>query len=186
MDDRNIVKLYFDRDERAIAETKIKFDKYLKKIAFNILSSDEDSEESVNDTYLAAWNSIPPHSPDVLSTYLAKITRRISIDHFRKRNRDKRQASEYALALSELEDTLLGGTSPEDTLELKLLTEAIERFLSEQSPAARHVFIGRYFYCDSVRDVASYCNMSVAGVKSQLHRTRTKLREYLTKEGFII
>ena len=106
MQDEKIVELYWKRDESAVRETQEKYENYLYKIAYNILSDKEDSNESVNDTYLAAWNSMPPHKPNVLSTYLGKLTRRISIDIFRKRNRIKRQVSEYALSLTELQDCI--------------------------------------------------------------------------------
>ena len=112
MQDEKIVELYWQRDESAIEETQGKYGRYLGKIAYNILADLEDSQESVNDTYLAAWNSMPPQKPSVLATYLGKITRRISIDIFRRRHREKRQASEYALSLSELEDCVGGGPSP--------------------------------------------------------------------------
>lgn len=114
MRDDEIVTLYWKRDERAIKETKNEYGRYLFKIANNILDDFEDSRESVNDTYLAAWNSMPPHRPSILSTYLGKITRRISIDIFRKKNREKRRASEYALSLSELEECISGGSMPEE------------------------------------------------------------------------
>lgn len=97
MQDENIVALYWERNEGAIEETKNKYEHYLFKIAHNILLDFEDSQESVNDTYLAAWNSMPPHKPSILSTYLGKLTRRISIDVFRKKNRQKRKASEWIL-----------------------------------------------------------------------------------------
>lgn len=111
MEDEQIVTLYWDRDETAIQETQTKYDRYLTKIACNILADMEDSRESVNDTYLAAWNSIPPQRPSVLSAYLAKLTRRISIDRFRYRTRDKRRDSQYALSLSELDDCVSGGNT---------------------------------------------------------------------------
>ena len=112
MEDEQIVTLYWNRDETAIQETQTKYDRYLTKIACNILADMEDSRESVNDTYLAAWNSIPPQRPSVLSAYLAKLTRRISIDRFRYRTRDKRRDSQYALSLSELDDCVSGATPP--------------------------------------------------------------------------
>lgn len=104
MQDEKIVALYWERNETAIHETEQKYGRYLTKIAYNVLADLEDSKESVNDTYLSAWNSMPPHKPEILSTYLAKITRRISIDIYRKKNRKKRQPSEYALSLEELEE----------------------------------------------------------------------------------
>ena len=186
MQDEKIVELYWQRDESAISETQAKYENYLYKIAYNILSDKEDSNESVNDTYLAAWNSIPPHKPNVLSTYLGKLTRRISIDIFRKRNRIKRQGSEYALSLNELNDCLSGDNSPEKDYEAKLLGEVINAFLRTLSDDARNVFIGRYYFLDSVKDVAKYCGISESKAKTLLFRTRNGLREYLEKEGFTI
>lgn len=185
MQDEKIVELYWQRDESAIKETQSKYNAYLYKIAYNILNNREDSNESVNDTYLAAWNSIPPHKPNILSTYLGKITRRISIDIFRRHNRQKRQGSEYAISLQELEDCLADTSTPESELEIKVLGEAINTFLRTLSPDARNVFIGRYYYLDSVRDVAKYCKMSESKAKTLLFRTRNSLKEYLIKEGFL-
>lgn len=184
MQDEKIVSLYWKRDERAIKETQIKYDRYLTKIAYNILADFEDSKESVNDTYLAAWNSMPPHKPDVLSTYLGKMTRRISIDIFRKKNREKRKASEYAVSLAELEDCIAGDESPEGSMELQFLVETLNTFLRALPPDARNTFIGRYYFLDSVKEVASYCKMSESKAKSLLFRTRNRLREYLREEGF--
>ena len=184
MEDEKIVSLYWDRDETAIRETEVKYDRYLTKIAYNILADREDSRESVNDTYLAAWNSIPPHRPGVLSTYLAKLTRRISIDRFRYRTRDKRRESEYAVSLSELGDCVSGGNTTEEIVNVKLLADAIGIFLRLQSEEARNAFIGRYYFLDSVKEVAAYCGMSESKCKTLLHRTRLGLKEYLRKEGF--
>lgn len=185
MEDRQIVALYWQRDEAAIDETSQKYGQYLAKIAFNILADREDAQESVNDTYLAAWNSIPPHKPGVLSTYLGKLTRRISIDRFRKYTAQKRGAGEYALSLQELEGCISGGDSTEETVEAQLLAESITAFLRELPPETRHVFIGRYYYLDPVKEIARYCRITESKVKILLHRTRIKLREHLEKEGFI-
>ncbi|MBE6573875.1 MAG: RNA polymerase sigma factor [Ruminococcaceae bacterium] len=184
MEDNMIVELYFERDERAIAETERKYDRYLTKIAFNILSDTEDSRESVNDTYLAAWNSIPPNKPSVLSTYLGKLTRRISIDLFRKRNTQKRKASEYSLSLEELSEARDPSSQPEKEIEDRLLGKAISDFLRTLSNDARDLFIIRYYYLDSLKDAAKYCNMTESRAKSLLFRTRCSLKEYLIKEGF--
>ena len=129
MQDEMIVALYWKRDESAISETERKYGRYLSKIAYNILSDWEDSKETVNDTYLKAWSSMPTHKPSVLSTYLGKITRQLSIDAFRTRNRDKRKHSEYAVSLSELEDCISGSETTEQSIELKLLAEAINTYL---------------------------------------------------------
>lgn len=184
MQDHQIVALYWQRDEAAIGATQEKYGQYLSKIAYNILSDWEDSQESVNDTYMAAWNSMPPHKPEALSTYLGKLTRRISIDLFRKRNRLKRQASQYALSLSELEDCAATGPSPEDTVQMQLLAEVINRFLRTLSEDARNLFIGRYYFMDPLKEVAAYCGIGESRAKSILYRTRRSLKAYLQKEGF--
>ncbi len=185
MEDENIVALYWQRDESAIQETKDKYGLYLSKIAYNILCSPQDSEESVNDTYLAAWDSMPPHRPSVLSTYLGKLTRRISIDIFRRKNRNKRQASEYALSLDELKDCISAKESaPDCALETQMLADAIQKFLSTLSEDARNLFIGRYYFLDPLREVARYCGMGESKAKSMLFRTRCNLKAYLEQEGF--
>lgn len=184
MDDEKIVSLYWNRDESAIRETEEKYDRYLNKIAYNILNNHEDSRESVNDTYLAAWNSMPPHKPSVLSTYLAKITRRLSIDIFRHRNRDKRKGSEYALSLSELGDCVSGGNTTEEIINVKLLADSIGIYLRTLPEDTRNLFISRYYFLDSLREAAACCGMTESKAKSLLHRTRLGLKEYLTKEGF--
>ena len=186
MRDDEIVTLYWKRDERAIKETKNEYGRYLFKIANNILADLEDSRESVNDTYLAAWNSIPPQRPSVLSTYLGKLTRRISIDLFRKKNREKRRASEYALSLNELEECIPGGSMPEDEVEVKLLAKSINDFLRMQPEEARNLFVGRYYFLDSLKDVARYCGMSESKAKSILFRTRCSLKTHLEQEGFMV
>lgn len=185
MQDSQIVDLYWDRNETAIDQTDKKYGRYLTKIAYNILADREDSQESVNDTYLAAWNSMPPHRPDALSTYLGKLTRRISIDLFRKRTSQKRGGGEYALSLQELEGCISGGNTTEQALDLQLLSEAIETYLRSVTQEARNVFIGRYYYLDPVKKIAGYCRISESKTKILLHRTRQGLWEYLQKEGFV-
>ena len=186
MEDERIVALYWERSEQAIAETQIKYDRYLQKIAQNILNNMEDSRESVNDTYLAAWNSMPPHRPGILSAYLAKLTRRISIDRFRYRTRGKRVASEYALSLSELSDCVSGGNTTEEIVNAKALADAIGVYLRLQSQEVQTAFLGRYYFLDPVKEIAAYLGMSESKVKSLLYRTRLGLKEYLEKEGFCL
>lgn len=186
MEDEQIVNLYWNRDEEAIRETEIKYDRYLTKIAYNILCDREDSRESVNDTYLAAWNSMPPHRPGVLSTYLAKLTRRLSITRFRYRTREKRRESEYALSLEELSDCISAGNTTEDLVNLKHLADTIGIWLRLQSEEARNAFLGRYYFLDSLKEVAAYCGMSESKCKSLLYRLRLDLRAYLEKEGFTV
>lgn len=185
MEDSQIVGLYWDRDENAITQTQRKYESYLSQIAYNILADREDTQESVNDTYLAAWNSMPPHKPDILSTYLGKLTRRISIDLFRKKTSQKRGAGEYSLSLEELGECVTGGDATEEAVEAKLLAEAIANYLQAQSQETRHVFIGRYYYMDPVKEIARYCRISESKVKILLYRARQGLRIHLEKEGFM-
>ena len=184
MQDEMIVSLYWQRGENAISETERKYGRYLTKIAHNILSDWEDSKETVNDTYLKAWNSMPTHKPSILSTYLGKITRQLSIDVFRTRNREKRKSSEYAISLSELEDCVSGSETTGQSVELKMLGEAINAYLRTLPAEARNTFVGRYYFADSIREVADYYGVSEPKVKSMLYRTRQGLKKYLEKEGY--
>lgn len=145
MRDEEIIALYWQRDEEAIGQTRKKYGGYLSKIAYNILFDREDSEESVNDTYLCAWNSMPPQKPKALAVYLDKLARQTAIDIFRKRNSKKRQASQYACSLEELEECLSGGNRTEQDVDLNLLTAAIGAYLLTLSDDARNLFIGRYY-----------------------------------------
>ena len=183
MQDEKIVELYWARNEMAIHETEQKYGRYLTKIAYNILSDMEDSKESVNDTYLSAWNTIPPYKPDVLSTYLAKITRRISIDIFRRKTRKKRRPTEYEMSLEELGDCVSAGDTTEAAVDVQLLAEAINEYLRSISAEARRVFIGRYYFMDPLKEVAAYCGMSEGKAKTILYRTRCGLKAYLEEEG---
>lgn len=182
--DETIVELYWERKESAIEQTEQQYGGYLQKIAYNILSDTEDSKECVNDACLAAWRSIPPHRPKVLRSYLAKLTRQIAIDRLRSRKSIKRKASEYSLSLSELSDTFSCGDSVEDAFDAELLREAIGKFLLTIPKEARVAFLGRYYYFDSLKEVAAYCGMKESKLKSLLYRTRQNLRDYLIKEGF--
>ncbi len=186
MTDERIVELYWNRDESAVAETQSKYGRYLTKIAYNILTDMEDSLESVNDTYMHAWKSIPPHRPSVLASYLAKITRRVAIDILRRKSRDKRIPSEYTFSLSELEECISDTKQVEQQIEAEELGKAIGAYLKTISADARRLFVGRYFYLDSLKDVARYCGMSEAKAKSMLYRTRCGLKAYLEQEGYHI
>ena len=184
MEDAEIVELYSARDEDAVGQTKTKYGAYLNRVAYNILADLEDSQECVSDTLLAAWRSMPDNRPKNLRTYLGKITRQVSIDLYRRRNRMKRYASEYAISLEELGDSFTDGRTPEDELNARLLTETVNRFLRTLPDEARNTFIGRYYFFDSVKNVARYCGMSESKCKSILYRTRQRLKVYLQKEGF--
>ncbi|MBP1574078.1 MAG: sigma-70 family RNA polymerase sigma factor [Oscillospiraceae bacterium] len=184
MEDLKIIELFFDRKEYAIAETERKYGGYLSKIAYNILFDSEDSEECVNDTYMKAWNTIPPQKPEVLRTFLGKITRRLAIDVFRKKHAEKRGNSEFALSLSELDECIPDNLSAEAEFEQKELSESINRFLASLSKENRDIFICRYFYSDSIKEIASSFQSNEAKIKSSLFRSRKILKEQLLKEGF--
>lgn len=184
MEDEKIVALYWNRDEKAIEETAAKYGRYCYSIAYNILESHEDAEESVNDTYAGAWNAMPPHRPAVLSAFLGKITRRISIDKWRRRNSEKRGGGETAMVLEELKDCIAPDGDVQAKLEGKLLTETVKEFVAGLSATEQKVFLCRYWYLDSTEAIAKRFGFSQSKVKSMLHRTRAKLRAALNKEGF--
>ena len=181
-----IVDLYWQREEKAIRETEKKYEGYLMCIAYHILADTEDSKESVNDTYFKAWNSMPPHKPAALSAYLGKITRQVSIDIYRKRKSVKRRTSEYAIALSELGECVTDGNTPWKTLELQMLADAISVYLRKLPSQMCNVFLCRYFFGDSIREIAEYFGVSESKIKSMLYRMRCSLKKYLEEEGFVI
>ncbi len=166
MEDFKIIELFFERKECAIAETERKYGRYLSKIAYNILFDSEDSEECVNDTYMKAWNTIPPQKPMVLRSFLGKITRSLAIDIFRKKHAEKRGNSEFALSLSELDECIPDKLSAESEFEQKELSESINRFLASLSKENCDIFICRYFYSDSIKEIASFFGSSEAKIKS--------------------
>lgn len=186
MEDQQIVDLYFARDEQAVAQTAAKYGKYCFQIAYNILSHYRDAEEAVNDTYLGAWRSIPPHRPQRLSTYLGKITRRISIEKWKANHAQKRGGGEVAIALEELGECIPGGETPEQAMEMKELTARINQFLKMLPDTEQKVFINRYWYLTPVKSIARDFGFSESKVKSMLSRTRGKLKAYLQKEGIAI
>lgn len=185
MDDSRIIDLYWSRSESAISETAAKYGSYCYSIAYNILTNNEDAEESVSDTYMAAWKAMPPRRPSILATFLGKITRHLSIDRWRSRNRYKRGGGEIILALEELEDCAADSQTVEKAYERKQLAAAFNRFLEALPETERRVFLCRYWYLDSISDIANYYGFSTSKVASMLHRTRGKLRAALEKEGLL-
>lgn len=185
MNDANIVELYWNRNEDAIKETSKKYGNYCYSISYNILGRNEDAEESVNDTYLVAWDSMPPHKPKNLATFLGKITRRISIDKWRHKNAKKRGNGQIDEALEELSECISDSNSVEKTIEAELLNKTINKFVRALPEAEQTVFIRRYWYLDSVKDICRLCGYSKTKVQSMLFRTRKKLRETLDKEEVI-
>ena len=184
MDDKSIVDLYFNRNEEAITQTDKKYGRYCYSIAYNILNNKEDAEESVSDTYMTAWRSIPPRCPSVLSTFLGKITRHISIDRWRERSATKRGGGEVPLALEELKDCISGMQDVEMEYERKEVLKTYAKFLEALPTTERRVFLCRYWYVESIETIADKFGFSQSKVKTMLHRTRVNLRKQFAKEGF--
>ncbi len=180
MDDKRIVELFWERSETAIRETVKKYGKYLRYIAFRILEDEQDSEEIENDTYLRAWNVIPPQRPDPLKGFLGTICRNLALNRYDEKTAQKR--GEPALALEELSECL-PDASGEDMVESLVLRAALDSFLGSLDAKTRVIFMQRYFYVCSVREIAKRCGMKESAVTMLLFRTRQKLKEHLCKEG---
>jgi RNA polymerase sigma-70 factor (ECF subfamily) len=184
MDDLKIVQLYWDRDEQAIPATADKYGSYCTSIAKNILGNKEDAEECVNDTYLNAWNSMPPHRPSVLSTFLGKITRNLSFNRYKHNTADKRGGGELLVVLDELADCVSGKDDMEQEFDHQELVKAINAFLDTLPRGKRSIFICRYWYTDSISDIANRHGMKDGAVSMTLNRLRANLHDYLLERGF--
>jgi len=185
MDDRQLVELYWARDERSLSITAEKYGSYLHAIAMNILEAKEDAEETVNDTYHDVWNAMPPHRPSVLAAFLGKITRNLSIDKWRARSAAKRGSGEAALVLDELEGCVSGPDDTAASAETKELAGYINAFLDSLPETERSVFLCRYWYMDPIDSIANQFGCSRSKVASMLFRMRNRLKELLEKEGLI-
>ena len=183
MEDNQIVELYWARSERAITETASKYGTYCYAIANNILQNAEDAEECVNDTYIGAWNAMPPHCPSILRTFLGKLTRRISLKKQRDQTRDKRGGGEVALAFDELEECVPANAAVEEDVIAAELPQILNRFVAGLPEPERQVFLCRYWFFDSLEQICGEFHFSGSKVKSMLHRTRAKLRAFLRQEG---
>lgn len=186
MEDKQIVALYWQRSERAISETAGKYGNYCYTIAYNILYNNEDADESVNDTYMGAWNSMSPNKPDILSAFLGKITRNIALNKWRHRNAEKRGGGQVTVALDELLECIPSEEKPEDKIETMELAKMIDVFLAGLKDMERRVFVCRYWYLDPITEICKQFGYSESKVKSMLFRTRNKLQAYLEKEGIFI
>lgn len=185
MDDKSIVALYFSRSEDAIRQTDKKYGRFCYSIAYNILNNKEDAEESVSDTYMTAWRAIPPRQPSVLSAFLGKITRHVSIDRWRERSASKRGGGEVPLALEELEDCIAGMQNVEMEYERKEIVKVYVKFLDALPITERRVFLCRYWYAESIVSIADKFGFSESKVKTMLHRTRAKLRKRFAEGGYL-
>jgi len=186
MDDNKIVELYWNRDETAIKETKDKYSNYCFTIANKILHNQEDSEEALNDTWLAAWNAMPPHHPLILSTFLGKITRNLSLNKWRMLSADKRGGGQTAVSIDELEECIPDERNIRESLEAEIIAESINDFLGDLKESERKVFVCRYWYFDSIDEIARRYGFTQSKVKMMLKRTRDKLKDYLINEGVIV
>ncbi len=184
MDDNEIIDLYWGRSEEAIKATDEKYGAYCLKISLNILEDLSDSEENVNDTYLQAWSAIPPQRPNSLKAFLAKIARNLALNKYKAAHAQKRHASEFAISLDELDFCTPSKINVEDEAEIAGLSKCISDFLYQQKTDARNVFVCRYFYCESIEEIASRFGYSHSKIKSMLLRTRTRLKSFLQREGY--
>ena len=179
MEDGQIVEMYWNRLENAITETSQKYEKFCRHIAHRILYNAADEDECINDTYLRTWNSIPPQRPDSLRAYLGRITRNLALNMWEKYNARKRGADMVTLALEELEECIPNTNSMEHVAEQMVLTESLNLFLGQLSKETRVIFMERYWYFASIKEIASKYEMSESKVKMTLHRTREKLKPEL-------
>lgn len=185
MNDNKIIKLYWNRNENAIIETEKKYGRYCYSIAHNILQNEDESNECVNDTYLKIWNAIPPQRPSVLRLFLGKITRNLAINKYEKMRAKKRNI-ELEYLLGELEECLTSGENIEEITEYKELTNYLNEFLEALSPQKRKIFLARYWYASSIKEIASQNKLNENNIKVILHRTRIELKDYLTERGVVI
>ena len=181
--DEDIIELYWRRSERAISETDTKYGKYLFTIAYNIVHDRLDSEECLNDTYIGTWNSIPPHRPNVFQVFLSRITRNIAIDKYRTNTADKRINSELTVSLEELNDCVCIDPSIEEQMLVSEISQVLNDFLASLSEREKFIFVCRYYYSDSVINIAKMLQVTERTVFRNLAKSREKLREELIKAG---
>ena len=184
MTDEQIIEMYWNRNEQAISVTSEKYGTYCYSVAYGILHNEEDSKESVNDTYLSAWNSMPPHKPSVLKTFLGKITRRLSIDKWRRKNAEKR-GGEIEEVLDELSECISQSGDPIAEIEKETLDKTINTFVRDLKDTEQRVFLCRYWYAKSIKEIAKIFGFSESKVKVMLMRTRNKLKARLETEGLL-
>lgn len=186
MRDTEILDLYWGREERAITETQKSYGNYCYSIAWNILHIREDAEECVNDTWLRAWNAIPPTRPHRLGLFLGTITRNLSFDRWKQKNALKRGSGEMEAALDELAECVPAAGSTEDAVEEAELQRSLNRFLGTLKERERNIFLRRYWYAEEYSDIAERYAMNVNTVKTTMFRVRGKLKEHLEREGVVL
>ncbi len=186
MEDAAIVELFWQRSEDALRQTDAKYGKLCRHLSNNILHNPSDAEECVNDSYLRVWNLIPDARPNFFQAFLCRIVKNISLDRVKFETAKKRSPGGVA-CIDELEECVASPVgSPEEAADENALTQAIAAFLKTQNDTARRIFVRRYWYCDSMREIAADYGETEARISSQLYRTRQKLREHLKGEGFAV
>ena len=186
MDDSRIIDLYWARSQQAIAESERKYGAYCRTVARNILGRAEDAEECVNDTWLRAWDTMPPQRPTLLQAFFGKLTRNLSLDRWRRDRAQKRGGSQVELALEELEDCLAARDRVEETIDAKATAGLISEFVRGLSKTDRVLFVRRYWYLDDIQTLARRMGMGQSQIKSRLHRIRQRLKAELEKEGVAV
>lgn len=186
MNDAQIVELFFLRDEQAIRESMDAYGSYCRAVAGNILRDPADAEEAVADTWLKAWESIPPKRPLHLRLYLGRITRNLALSIWRKNNAYRRGEGQTALALEELGECVSSGDSPEEWVNMRELEKAVSAFLRQETAMRRTIFLRRYFYMEEISVIARRYCLRETNVRMMLTRTRQKLKKYLMQEGYIV
>lgn len=185
MVDEKIVDLYWERNPMAITVTGEKYENYCYKIAYNVLRQHQDCEECVNDTWMRAWDAMPQERPGLLGAFLGAITRNLSIDRYRKNQAKRRGEGNVEYIFDEMQDIVLTD-GPEEHLEETRLVETLNTYLATMNKEQRMIFVRRYWYMDSIEEIAKRFLMSESKVKSSLFRSRKKLREYLLQEDFVL
>ena len=186
MNDERIVELYWERDEKAIMETDFKYKKYLFSIAYNVIHDRLDCEECLNDTYLDAWNAIPPSRPNVLKAFLTTITRRIAIKRYHSKLKQNVIPSEMTVSLSELEDFIAGDEDVEADFDEERLGRVISDFVRSLPARRQFIFISRYYVADPIDTIAGDLGVSRSTVNKELAAIRSALKEKLESEGYSI
>ena len=185
MDDEQIIEMFFSRDEQGICELDKKYGKMFRKLSGNILKSPEDTEECINDSYLGAWNRIPPERPSPLMTYICKIVRNISLKKYYSNTAKKRDSS-YSIALEEIEPYIADVNSVEKQIEAAELSKIIEEFLDTLTEQNRVIFMRRYWFGDSCKDIGMYVGITEKNVTVRLTRIREKMKKYLIEREVFV
>ena len=185
IDDKTMMELFFKRSEQAIQELDIKYGKVFHKLSYNIVNNRQDAEECVNDAYLGAWNAIPPARPNPLLSYICKIVRNLSLKSYYRKEAEKR-SSRYTIAMEELEASIAGPNTVETEMAVKELARIIEGFLDTLTAENRVIFMRRYWFSDSYKDIAEFVGLSEKNISVRLTRIREKMKQYLIEREVFI